>query len=132
MGRRRGRHRQFVPSLVALPRLPCAAASASWSALFDTDASKVGQQVDGLIIHALDQLPEVLAHCKAELGLLAVPAEAAQKVADALVAAGIRGLLNFAPVVLRLPANVNLVSVADLTVQLEQLAFLVQMGSSNG
>ena len=100
-------------------------------ALFDTDASKVGQQIDGLTIHALDQLPEVLAQCKAELGLVAVPAEAAQKVADALVAAGIRGLLNFAPVVLRLPANVNLVSV-DLTVQLEQLAFLVQMGASNG
>jgi redox-sensing transcriptional repressor len=95
-------------------------------ALFDTDASKVGQRLDGLAIHSLDELPEVLADCKAELGLVAVPAEAAQRVADALVAAGIRGLLNFAPAVLRLPANVSLVSV-DLTVQLEQLAFLVQM-----
>ena len=47
--------------------------------------------------------------------------------ADALVAAGIRGLLNFAPVMLRVPVEVRLVSV-DLTVQLEQLAFLVQMG----
>ena len=55
-----------------------------------------------------------------------VPSEAAQAVADALVAAGIRGVLNFAPVVLRLPPTVSLVSV-DLTVQLEQLAFLVQM-----
>ena len=65
----------------------------------------------------------------AELGLLTVPAEQAQGVADALVAAGVRGILNFAPVVLRLPPEVSLVSV-DLTVQLEQLAFLVQMSGS--
>jgi redox-sensing transcriptional repressor len=45
------------------------------------------------------------------------------------VAAGIRGVLNFAPAVLRLPPHVSLVSV-DLTVQLEQLAFLVQLGAA--
>jgi redox-sensing transcriptional repressor len=60
-----------------------------------------------------------------ELGLLTVPSEAAQEVADALVAGGIRGILNFAPTVLRLPPHVSLVAV-DLAVQLEQLAFLVQ------
>jgi redox-sensing transcriptional repressor len=95
-------------------------------ALFDADSGKVGQQVDGLTIHPLAELSAVLATTGAELGLLAVPAEAAQAVTDALVAAGIRGLLNFAPMVLRLPPTVSLVSV-DLTVQLEQLAFLVQM-----
>ena len=68
----------------------------------------------------------MIAATRAELGILTVPAEAAQGVADTLVAAGIRGLLNFAPVVLRLPAGVSLVAV-DLTVQLEQLAFLVQL-----
>jgi len=62
-----------------------------------------------------------------ELGVLAAPAESAQAVADALVAAGIRGLLTFAPGVLRLPAGVSVVSV-DLTVQMEHLAFLVQLG----
>jgi redox-sensing transcriptional repressor len=71
----------------------------------------------------------VIAATGAELGLVAVPSEAAQAVADALVAAGIRGVLNFAPVVLRLPPGVSLVSV-DLTVQMEQLAFLIQMGGS--
>src|SRR5262249_6546744 len=97
-------------------------------ALFDSDPAKIGQQIDDLPIHPLEQMSAVVAQTKAELGLLAVPAEAAQAVADALVAAGIRGVLNFAPVVLRLPPGVSLVSV-DLTVQLEQLAFLVQMGS---
>jgi redox-sensing transcriptional repressor len=98
-------------------------------ALFDADAGKVGQRVDGLAIHSPDEMPEVIAHTKAELGLLTVPSEAAQGVADALVAAGIRGILNFAPVVLRLPPPVRLVSV-DLAVQLEQLAFLVQMSGT--
>jgi redox-sensing transcriptional repressor len=96
-------------------------------ALFDADSGKVGQKVDGLEVYSPERMPEVVAQTGAELGLLTVPPEAAQEVADALVAAGIRGVLNFAPAVLRLPAGVSLVSV-DLTVQLEQLAFLVQLG----
>ena len=99
-------------------------------ALFDTDPAKIGQRVDGLVVHALDEMAAVIAATSAELGVLAVPAEAAQAVADTLVTAGVRGVLNFAPVVLRLPAGISLVSV-DLTVQLEQLAFLVQMGGSD-
>jgi redox-sensing transcriptional repressor len=96
-------------------------------ALIDADPGKIGHRVDGLEVHPPERLVEVVAATGAELGLLTVPAEAAQAVADALVAAGIRGLLNFAPTVLRLPPGVSLVSV-DLTVQLEQLAFLVQGG----
>jgi redox-sensing transcriptional repressor len=95
-------------------------------ALFDSDPAKVGQAVDGLRVYAPEAMPDVVAATGAELGVVAVPSEAAQAVADALVAAGVRGVLNFAPVVLRLPGTVSLVSV-DLTVQLEQLAFLVQM-----
>ena len=96
-------------------------------ALFDADVEKIGQQVDGLTIHALDEISAVIAATGAELGVLTVPSESAQAVADALVAAGVRGILNFAPTILRLPPRVSLVSV-DLTVQLEQLAFLVQFG----
>jgi redox-sensing transcriptional repressor len=97
-------------------------------ALFDIDRNKIGQELDGVKIHALEDMPQVLAATGAELGLIAVPAEGAQAVADALVAAGIRGLLNFAPSILRLPSNISLVSV-DVTVQLEQLAFLVQLAA---
>ncbi len=95
-------------------------------ALFDTDPQKIGQQVDGLTIHAPADMPTIVAATQAELGVVAVPADAAQAVADALVAAGIRGILNFAPTVLRVPAGVSLVAV-DLAVQLEQLAFLVHL-----
>jgi redox-sensing transcriptional repressor len=98
-------------------------------ALFDADPAKIGHQVDGLEVHAPEQMAGVIRATGAELGLVTVPSEAAQGVADALVAAGIRGLLNFAPVMLRLRLGVSLVAV-DLTVQLEQLAFLVQWGAS--
>jgi redox-sensing transcriptional repressor len=97
-------------------------------ALFDADPAKVGQRVEGLTVHGPESMPAVIAATGAEVGVLAVPAEPAQAVADALIAAGIRGLLNFAPAVLRVPPGVSVVSV-DLTVQLEQLAFLVQLSA---
>jgi redox-sensing transcriptional repressor len=99
-------------------------------ALFDADPAKVGQTIEGLPVHALEEMPAVLTETKAELGVLTVPSEAAQSVAEALAAAGIRGVLNFTPQVLRLPTEINVVSV-DLTVQLEQLAFLVQLGNED-
>jgi redox-sensing transcriptional repressor len=61
------------------------------------------------------------------MGVLTVPSEAAQPVADALVRAGVKGLLSFAPVLLRVPRGVRVVTV-DLTIQFEQLAFLVRHG----
>jgi redox-sensing transcriptional repressor len=98
-------------------------------ALFDTDPAKVGEPVGDLVIHPLEDMARVIADTHADLGILTVPAESGQAVAEALVAAGVRGLLNFAPGVLRLPPGVSVVSV-DLTVQLEQLAFLVQLNDS--
>jgi redox-sensing transcriptional repressor len=94
--------------------------------LFDADPQKVGQIVDGLEIHAPEKMAEVIAQTKAELAVVAVPADMAQQVADALVAAGIKGILNFAPIMLKLPPHVSLIAV-DLAVQLEQLAFLVHL-----
>jgi len=97
-----------------------------FAALFDADTRKVGQRAEGLEIMAMERLGEIVRSTGANLGLVTVPAEAAQTVADALVAAGVRGILNFAPIVLRLPAEVSLVNV-DLAIQLEQLAFLVHL-----
>jgi redox-sensing transcriptional repressor len=102
----------------------------SFVALFDSDPRKVGQQVDGLTIYPPERIAEVIAATSAELGVLAVPANAAQGIAETLVNAGIRGILNFAPTVLRLPPRISLVSV-DLAVQLEQLAFLVHLSQDD-
>jgi len=96
-------------------------------ALFDADPAKVGERVEGLVIEPTERLTERVRELGAELAILTVPADAAQPVADQLSAAGIRGVLNFAPVLLRLPPRVKLVSV-DLAIQLEQLAFLIQHG----
>ena len=57
---------------------------------------------------------------------MAVPPDTAQEVADQLVEAGIRGLLNFAPVSIQVPADVALNAV-DVAVQLEQLSFQVNV-----
>jgi redox-sensing transcriptional repressor len=95
-------------------------------ALFDADPAKAGQRIEGRPVYAPEEMPAVVAATRAELGILTVPSDASQAVADALVNAGVRGILNFASGVLRLPPGVSLVSV-DLTVQLEQLAFLVQL-----
>jgi redox-sensing transcriptional repressor len=99
--------------------------------LFDSDAKKIGQQVEGLTIDSPDRLPEVVVERKVDLAVVTAPAEAAQQIADAAVAAGIRGILNFAPVIIKIPPQVSLIAV-DLAVQLEQLAFLVHLSQNEG
>ena len=97
--------------------------------LFDSDPAKVGHDVEGHKVESIATLPERVVALGAELGVLTVPAETAHTVAETLVAAGVRGILNFAPVVLKLPRRVRLVTV-DLAIQLEQLAFQVQHGDA--
>jgi redox-sensing transcriptional repressor len=77
----------------------------------------------------MSRMAEAIATERAELGVVAVPAPAAQEVCDALVSAGVKGILNFAPTVLRVPSGISLVNV-DLAVQLEQLAFLVHLSQT--
>lgn len=91
-------------------------------AAFDVDASKVGGSIEGVEVFHLDRLPEIVQKNKIRLALLAVPAPAAQAVADRLVEAGIEGVLNFAPMMIALPEHVRQVGV-DLAIELEQLAF---------
>jgi redox-sensing transcriptional repressor len=95
--------------------------------LFDSDPRKVGQRVESLTVEPVGDLARRVKALGAELGIVAVPWESAQEVGEALANAGVRGILNFAPVVLRLPARTAVVNV-DLTIQLEQLAFQVQAG----
>lgn len=97
-------------------------------ALFDVDPEKIGQTVEGIPVYATDNLKSVVEETKAELAIMTVPSESAQNIADVLAAAHIRGIMNFAPVTLRLPDTVHLVSV-DLAAQLEQLASLVNLGN---
>ena len=93
-------------------------------AAFDADPTKVGHVVQGLTIQPVDELAATVKARGIRLGMIVVPAEQAQEAADRLVAAGIDGIVNFAPVTLVLPPHVQNVGV-DLAIELEQLSFAV-------
>lgn len=96
-------------------------------AVFDNDPQKIGQPVSpggGTQVLPLDQLPAVVAERDIQIAILAVPADVAQRVTDTMVAAGIKGILNFAPASLNVPSTVSLATV-DVAVHLEQLAFRI-------
>jgi redox-sensing transcriptional repressor len=101
------------------------------SALFDRDPGIIGKKFRGLEVRDLQELPKVTKEKELRLAVLAVPAPAADSVAQAIVAAGITGILNFAPVRLKVPEDVGIVSV-DLGLQLEQLAFQVNQRLMTG
>jgi len=93
-------------------------------AVFDNDPTKLGKKLGGFTVQPQSEITEAVHKHAVRLAILAVPADSAQDVADELINAGVRGLLNFAPVSLTVPAHVALQTV-DMAVQLEQLAFQV-------
>ena len=96
-------------------------------AVFDNDPTKIGAKTEGpnaLRIQPLSEMAATVKKHSIRVGILAVPASAAQQAAEEMVAAGIRGILNFAPVTLQVNADVEVASV-DLAIHLEQLSFQV-------
>ena len=93
-------------------------------AAFDTDPDVIGTTIDGVEVFPLESLGSVIQEKQIKLVILAVPAASAQGVADVLVKAGIQGIMNFAPVTMKLPSQVSSVSI-DLAIQLEQLSYSV-------
>jgi redox-sensing transcriptional repressor len=75
-------------------------------AFFDSDAGKVGSTMAGCQVHAVADIPRVVRETSADLAILTCPAEAAQPCANALVAAGIRAIWNFAPAAIAVPPAV--------------------------
>ncbi|WP_033291310.1 redox-sensing transcriptional repressor Rex [Amycolatopsis jejuensis] len=93
-------------------------------ALFDLDPDLVGVPVGGLPVSHMDEIPRVCAEREISVGIIATPPTAAQSVCDRLVAGGVQCILNFAPVVLQVPAHVEVRKV-DLAVELQILSFHV-------
>lgn len=99
-------------------------------AVFDKDASKVGELTSGpesLPIQSVAEMPRVVKRHGVRIGILAVPADAAQQAAEEMVAAGVRAILNFAPVTLQVGGDIRVASV-DLAIHLEQLSFQLAGG----
>jgi redox-sensing transcriptional repressor len=84
--------------------------------------SKIGEVINGMRVRHIDELPRVAVEESLAIGVIATPAGAAQSVADELVAAGVTSILNFAPCVLSVPANVDVRKV-DLAIELQILSF---------
>jgi redox-sensing transcriptional repressor len=95
------------------------------AALVDADPAKIGEAIAGLAIRHVDELPEIVREHPRAIGVISTPAAAAQDVADRLVAAGIRSILNFAPAVIQVPERVSVRKV-DLAVEMQILAYYEQ------
>ncbi|MDQ3169212.1 MAG: redox-sensing transcriptional repressor Rex [Acidobacteriota bacterium] len=103
----------------------------SITALFDTERTKIGHKSKtGVRILNIDDLPRIAKKETIDIAVIAVPAEAAQAVVNAAVAAGIKAILNFSPGTLRTAPEVKLKHV-DLTVSLESLSFFLAREENN-
>jgi redox-sensing transcriptional repressor len=94
-------------------------------ALVDADPSRVGTRLGDIAIDDVADLPQIVADRGIAIGVIATPAVAAQEVAEQLVEAGVRSILNFAPAVLSVPDGVSLRKV-DLATELQILSFYQQ------
>ena len=102
--------------------------------LFDTDPSRVGESVvvagKEIIVSDISKLPQVVLSSGASIGVIATPESAAQEVCDLMVRNGITSILNFAPVLIEVPAGVDVRRV-DLATELQILAFHEQRKSQS-
>ena len=91
-------------------------------ALFDQDTNVIGTTVNHIKVEDVADLDRIVAERNIHIGIIAVPAAFAQGVADQLVASGVRGIWNFAPIKMQVPTAVHIVN-EDLSVGLSSLSY---------
>ena len=91
-------------------------------ALFDNDPAKIGQTIGDLEIMSIDRLAEVVQERDIRVAMLTVPAKEAQRVADVCAAAGIKAILNYAPITLKVPEGA-LVQHTDPVTHLQRMTY---------
>ena len=94
----------------------------SVAALFDNNKSVIGSSINGIKVNNVIEMNAVIAEAAVDIGVITVPASEAQGVADLLVAAGVKGIWNFAPIKLSVPPEVPLVN-EDLSIGLSALSY---------
>jgi redox-sensing transcriptional repressor len=92
------------------------------AALLDTDPAIIGEHIDDVVVRHPDDLGAIAAERPLAIGVITTPAAGAQRVADQMVAAGVPSILNFAPRVLEVPADV-LLRYVDLSIELQIISF---------
>jgi redox-sensing transcriptional repressor len=93
--------------------------------VFDNDPEKIGQPIGDHIVHDIAEVDTILPRTGIKVAMIAVPASYAQEVADRLIAAGIRAILNYAPISLNVPANVH-VQYIDPVVHLQRMTYYLE------
>jgi redox-sensing transcriptional repressor len=94
-------------------------------AAFDAEPNRRRDKEIKQPVHGMDKLPDLVRAHAVKMAILAVPAEAAQEVANLLVECGIVGILNFSPIVLHVPEEV-MVNNVNLAIELENLSYFIQ------
>jgi redox-sensing transcriptional repressor len=92
------------------------------AALFDNDPAIIGEELGGVVVLHPDELPRVAGEVPLAIGVITTPGSVAQRVADTMVSAGVRSILNFAPRVLEVPPEV-LLRYVDLSIELQVMSF---------
>ncbi|MCD4685904.1 MAG: redox-sensing transcriptional repressor Rex [Anaerolineae bacterium] len=93
--------------------------------LFDADPAKIGEQMGEITIKSMDELPGEIMRLEVKVAMLAVPAEMAQQVANELVQAGVRAILNYAPITLAVPPEVH-VQYIDPVAHLQHMTYYLK------
>jgi redox-sensing transcriptional repressor len=97
------------------------------TSIFDNDPAKIGTLVNGIEVMSVERLEEIVRKNNTQIGIISVSSDVAQEIVNLLVKAGVQAILNFAPVVLNVPPEIELRNV-DLTVSLEVLTFNLKSG----
>jgi redox-sensing transcriptional repressor len=93
--------------------------------VFDSSPQRIGQTLDGYVIQSVDDMQRVIREAEIKLAMVAVPAENAQDVANQLIEAGVRGILNYAPINLSVPEGVQ-VQYIDPVVHLQRMTYYLE------
>lgn len=125
-----GLHRNWNIAIVGMGHLGWALANYrnfgslgfNLAAVFDIDPNKIGQEINGVQVYHINDLNQVVSEKDIQIGVITVPAAQAQASADALVVAGVRGIWNFAPLRLKVPDHIRLVS-EDLSIGLSSISY---------
>jgi redox-sensing transcriptional repressor len=94
-------------------------------AVFDSSSDKIGLSINNLTVQPMHEIKGTLQGLKIRIGIITVPAFEAQAVADSFVESGIEAILNFAPVILKVPSEIR-VHYADFTTDLQSLAYYLE------
>jgi len=97
------------------------------SAIFDADPAKVGRTIGDVVVQSIDEMERTISDQSIRIGIVAVPPDAAQSVADALASAGVRVLLNYTPQIVNVPEGVTLHNTDPVQELLHTLYYLSRL-----